>query len=255
MGEKKVVNRNIALSLGLLCIILAASVVGIVIYSSNTDYETSHTHTDLEYANLSAQLEAANENISSLNNQLSILQSELLGNGTHSNDLQTQVDVLTSQLIAINGSVKTIQDYYNSLMYVLNTDNHDLSVDLTTANTQIANLQNQISEFNAIGNLTVSKVWVNNQTVTQQAGSYSSWSESADYAGYVSIQVSSSTAPNTYANVTYSSHGVNYNTQINVGTKGTANFPILPTSNIIVAVGNGLSSGIAAETVTITYYY
>ncbi len=255
MGEKKVVTRTIAIALGLLCIILAASAAGIIIYSDNTDYVATHSNTDSEYASLSAQLEAANENISSINNQLYVLQSELLGNGTLSNDIQTMVDVLTSQLMSINGSIKTIQDYYNSLMYVYTTDNHDLAVELTTANTQIANLQNQISEFNAIGNLTVSKVWVNNQTVNQQAGSYSSWSESADYAGYVSIQVSSSTAPNTYANVTYSSHGVNYNTQINVGTNGTANFPILPTSNIIVAVGNGLSSGNATETVTITYYY
>jgi hypothetical protein len=255
MGEKKVVNRNIAIALGLLCIILAASTAGIVIYSGNTDYAATHSHTDSEYAALSAQLAAANENISNLNNQLSALQSENSSNGTQSTDLQTKVDVLTGQLTSINASIKTIQDYYNSLMYVLNTDNHDLSVELTNANTQIDNLQNQINEFNAIGNLTVSTVWVNNQTVSQQAGSYTTWSESADYAGYVSIQVFSSTAANTYSNVTYSSHGVNYNTQINVGANGTAFFPVLPSSNIIVAVGNGLSSGSATENVTITYYY
>jgi hypothetical protein len=255
MGEKKVVNRNIAIALGLLCIILAASTAGIVIYSGNTDYAATHSHTDSEYAALSAQLATANGNISRLNNQLSALQSENSSDSTQSTDLQTKVNVLTGQLTAINASIKTIQDYYNSLMYVINTENHDLAVELTTANNQINNLQNQISAFNAIGNLTVSTVWVNNQTVNQQAGSYTTWSESADYAGYVSIQIASSTSASTYANVTYSSHGVNYNTQINVGTNGTANFPTLPSSNIIVAVGNGLLSGSATENITITYYY
>lgn len=254
MGEKKVVNRNIAIALGLLCIILAASTTGIAIYSGNTDYAATHSHTDSEYAALSAQLAAANENISTLSNQLSTLQGELT-NGTQLSDLQTKVDVLTSQLISTNASIKTIQDYYNSLIYVYSTDSHDFSVELTTANNQIANLQNQISALNAIGNLTVSTVWVNNQTLSQQAGGFTTWSESADYAGYVSIQISSSTSANTYTNVTYSSHGINYNAQINVGTNGTANFPILPSSNIIVAVGNGLSSGSATENVTITYYY
>jgi peptidoglycan hydrolase CwlO-like protein len=254
MGEKKVVSRNIAFALGLLCIILAASTALITIYSGNTDYAATHSHTDAEYAALSAQLTAANENITSLNNQLSALQNEVSGNGTQSTDLQTKVDVLTSQLISINGSIKTIQDYYNSLIYVYTTDNHDLSVELTTANTQIANLQSQINTFNAISNLTVSTVWVNNQTVSQLAGSYTTWPESAIYAGYVSIQVSSTTS-STYANVTYSSLGVNYNTQTNVGANGTAYFPVLPSSNVTVAVGNGLQSGSETENVTITYFY
>jgi hypothetical protein len=90
--------------------------------------------------------------------------------------------------------------------------------------------------------------------VSQQAGSYTSWSRSASYAGYVSIQVSSSTS-NTYVNVMYSSYGVNYNSQTNVGTSGIAYFPILPSSNITIAVGNGLTVGNANETVTVTYYY
>jgi hypothetical protein len=259
MGEKKVVNRNIAIALGLLCIILAASTAGIAFYSGNTDnnYAASHTHTDSEYAALSTQLAAANENISSLNTQLSALQSEVANNSSNqtTTDLYARIDALTSQLIATNSSIKNIQDYYNSLIYVYSTDSHDFAVNLTTANSQIASLQDQISTFNSIGNLSVSTVWVNNQTVSQLAGSYTVWSEPASYAGYVSIQVSASTASVTYANVTYSSHGVNYNTQTNVGANGIAYFPVLPSSNIIVAVGNGLSSGSATENVTITYYY
>jgi hypothetical protein len=262
MGEQKVVNRNIAYALGLICIVLATATVGIAVYSGNTDnIGASNGHTDAEYSALAAQLAIANQNISSLTTQIAQLQNELANNtqtidpyNNQTRELYARIDALTSQLIATNGTVKTLQDYYNSLIYVYSTESHDLAVNLTTANNQIASLQNQIDAFNAIGNLTVSTVWVNNQTVTQAAGNFTVWSESASYAGYVTIQVSSSTS-STYANVTYSSHGVNYNTQTNVGTNGIAYFPVLPSSNIKVTVGNTLTSGTATENVTVTYYY
>jgi hypothetical protein len=257
MAEKKLVNRSIVFALGLLCSILVAITVGTSIYYTNMNgtYAATHTHANSEYASLVAQLSTANENISSLDKQLSALQNDLANKSTQATDLQTQVNTLTRQLNYENSTIKTIEDYYNSLIYVLNTKVHDTAIELTTANNQITSLQNQISILNDIGNLSVSTIWVNNQTISQPAGSYASWSKSASYAGYLSIQISSSTASTTFANVTYSSHGVNYNTQTNVGTSGIAYFPILPSSNITVAVGNGLTIGSATETVTITYYY
>jgi hypothetical protein len=165
------------------------------------------------------------------------------------------VNTLSSQLKYENSTIRTIEDYYNSLIYVLNTQVHDTAIELTTANTQITSLQNQINALNDIGNLSISTIWINNQTINQPAGSYTTFSKSASYAGYVSIQISSSTTSSTYANVTYSSHGVNYNSQTNVGISGIAYFPILPSPNIIIAVGNGLINGNATENVTVTYYY
>jgi predicted RNase H-like nuclease (RuvC/YqgF family) len=258
MGEKLV--RSIAIVLGVLCILLLGGTVGAVVYYNN--YASTHSHTDADYISLASQLATANENISSLNNQLSILQSELASNNTESTNLKAQIDALTSQLASANSQLEakdatqaTIDDYYNSLIYVLNTEVHDISSNLITANNQITSLQNQLDSLNAIANLTASVTWVNNQTVSQPAGSYTTWSKSASYAGYVSINVSSSTTSSTYANVIYSAYGVNYNVQTNVGTSGTAYFPVLPSSNITGGVGNGLSSGTATETVTIIYYY
>ena len=82
MGEKKVVNVNVAYALGVLCIILVGATVGVVIFTGNTDnnFADSHSHSDSEYAALTAQLAAANENISNLNTQLSSLQSEVTNN-------------------------------------------------------------------------------------------------------------------------------------------------------------------------------
>jgi hypothetical protein len=256
MAEKKLVNRNIVITIGLLSIILVAITVGTAIYYSNMNdtYAATHLHADSEYASLAAQLAAANENISSLNQKISTLQIDFANKSTQATGLQTQVNTLTSQLIYKNSTISTIEDYYNSLIYVLNTKVHDTAIELTNANNQITSLQNQITALNDIGNLSVSTIWINNQTISQPAGSYTTWTRSASYAGYVSIQVSSSTSI-TYANVTYSSHGVNYNSQTNIGSSGIAYFPILPSLNITVAVGNGLTYGNATENVTVIYYY
>jgi hypothetical protein len=256
MGEKKHVSRSTAIVLGVLCILLLAGMVGAVIYLNNAynNYRSTNTHTNSDYDSLNSQLAEANATILSLKSQLTTMQSELTNNSTQVTDLTKQIANLETQIANENKKIKTLTDYYNSLLYVVNTDNHDLAVELDTAKSQISILQNQVNALNAIGNLSVSTVWINNQTVSQQAGSYTTWSEPASYAGYISIQVSSNTS-STFANVTYSSHGVNYNTQTNVGISGIAYFPILPSSNITVAVGNGLTNGNATENVTVIYYY
>jgi hypothetical protein len=98
-------------------------------------------------------------------------------------------------------------------------------------------------------------VWVNDQTVSQPAGSYTYWIFSANYAGYVVVSVQSSTTSNTYVGVSWSSYGVNYKNTITVGVSGTAVFPVLPTSSVEVVVGNSNLFTGATETVSITYWY
>jgi hypothetical protein len=100
-------------------------------------------------------------------------------------------------------------------------------------------------------------VLVNSAIVSQPADSYTYWSFNTSnvwYAGYLSVNVSSSTSINTYVQVIYSVHGVNYDNTITVGASGTAVFPVLPAS-IEVRVGNTDLVNGATETVTITYYY
>jgi hypothetical protein len=87
-------------------------------------------------------------------------------------------------------------------------------------------------------------------------GSYTYWTFSASYAGYVSVYVQSSTSGATYVEVIYSAYGVSYDNQIGVGSGGySVTFPILPSSNIEIGVGNSNLINGATETVTITYYY
>lgn len=128
---------------------------------------------------------------------------------------------------------------------------------ISSLNSQVTSLQNQVNDLTNIVNLAKSTVWIDDQTISQPAGSYTYWTPafSASYAGYISVWVQSSTTTNTYVRVIYSAYGVNYDNQIGVGTGGTAVFPILPCSSVEIRVGNSnLLSG-ATETVTITYHY
>jgi len=125
---------------------------------------------------------------------------------------------------------------------------------ITYLNSQILTLTSQKNQFQDIVNLAKSTIWIKSQTVSQTANSYIYWTLSADYAGYVSVTIESSTSSKVYVRIIYSSHGVNYDNQITVGRSGTAVFPILPAS-IEIRVGNKNFLDGATETVTITYYY
>ena len=118
-------------------------------------------------------------------------------------------------------------------------------------------------------NLSKSVVWANQLSVSQSANSYSSLTFNATYAGYVSIYVESgeiwvfTDVPilievYAYVRVIYSAYGVHYDNQVNVGTAGTAVFPVLPCSNIEIRIGNintNLYGLDASERVTIVYHY
>lgn len=173
MSEKKVVNRNVAIGIGVLCIVLLVTMVGLVV----------------DYASL-------------LNNKDSQIA-----------DLQSQVK------------------FDNST----------------------------IDRLTAIVNLSNSTVWVNNESINQPAGNisntYTSWSYSVSYAGYVVVDVLSSSNSNTYVELEYSWNGVDYDNTVNVGSGGSAWFPVLPANNICVRVINNNFFASASETVTITYWY
>jgi hypothetical protein len=129
---------------------------------------------------------------------------------------------------------------------------------------QISSYQNQVNNLTNTLDLSESTVWVNNQTISQAAYRYTFWTYSINNAGYVSVNVQSSTTNNTYVTVNWYLDGILYYNNVTVGTSGRAVFPVLPTlpygelsgSNyILIKVGNTNKVGNATETVSITYYY
>jgi hypothetical protein len=190
MSEKKVIDRNVAIALGIICIILAVGLVGAIMSYSST-------------------ISGKDSTMATLNSQISSL------------------------------------------------------------NSQKTSLQNQVDDLNNVTHLSKSEIWVNNETISQPANSYWSFStNNATYAGYVVVWVQNSTTIQTYVRLFYSTYvttrvvnghayptPVLYENRIDVGFDGTAVFPVLPYSDINIRVGNTDLDNGATEIVTITYYY
>jgi hypothetical protein len=84
--EKKVVSRTVAISLGIICIVLAVGLVGAI-----TDYSSIINGKSNTISSLNAQLTDRDSQISSLNNDKTSLQNQV-------SDLQTQASNLTNIL-------------------------------------------------------------------------------------------------------------------------------------------------------------
>mgnify|MGYP001569533870 CR=1 FL=1 len=157
--------------------------------------------------------------------------------------------------ISAQNSYDNLQNQNNQLQAWLDGNESALYQAQNWLNGNVTNLQSQVNNLTSIVNLANSTVWLNDQTISQPHGSSTSWTESANYAGYVSIFVLSSTTNMTYARVLYSVDGVNYDNTVGVGASGIVYFPVLPSSSITTEVGNNNAVVGATETVTITYYY
>jgi len=156
------------------------------------------------------------------------------------------VGVFTYYTMTLNNKNSVYDDYVS---------NHSHSnSDYDSLNSQKTNLQDQVNDLTSTLNLAKSETWVTSQTVSQPAGSYNFWTHSTTYAGYVTVNVESSTTDKTYIEVLWSAHGINYDNRISVGVSGTGVFPVLP-SSVEVRVGNSNFMNGATETVTITCHY
>ena len=208
---QKVVNRRVALVLGMICILLVAALVAVTVV-----YKPMQSNSALE-----AQLAEKDDTIAQLNNRTIALQKQL-----------ANYVMLFSQYSNESGTDVTV----------------------TELNAQIASLNAQIEVLNNYLNLNASGLLLNNLAVSQGANAYTTvWNELLDIAGYVTVDVQSST--NTaYVEVRYSAFGVNYDENQTVGISGTAAFPVLP-GTIEIRIGNTDTSGTVTGTVTATYHF
>jgi len=72
MSEKKVVGRNVAIALGIICIVLAVGLVGAI-----ANYTSIISGKDSTIATLNSQMTEKDNTISSLNSQINSLNSEI----------------------------------------------------------------------------------------------------------------------------------------------------------------------------------
>jgi len=231
-SKKRVVGINTAIAL-IIVVVLLAAVLGYSMYYYTAEINSKNN----TLSSTNNELNSKNSTIQSLNLQINTLNSEI-------SSLNNQITNLKAQLNTSNGTIQSL----NSEISSLNNQITNLKAQLNTSNGTIANLQEILS-------LSGTTVEINSQTISQPAGYYTYWTLSIPYAGYIVVEVLSSTSTNTYAIVSWSSYGVNYSDSVTVGSSGTVNFPVLPSSNVVVGVGNSDLIIGATETVTILYYY
>jgi tRNA(His) 5'-end guanylyltransferase len=164
--------------------------------------------------------------------------------------LESQLAEKDAKIASLNSSVTTLQSLVARYVQYFNENSSgtsDLDAQINALNAQIDELNNYLA-------LNASGVMLNNEAVSQAANNYTSFQFDLQYAGYVSVNVQSSTSSTTYVEVLYSAFGINYDENKTVGTSGTAAFPVLP-ATIEIRVGNTESSGTITGTVTAIYYY
>jgi len=168
---------------------------------------------------------------------------------------QGAINSLNSQVATQNATITSQSQQISALQNSLS----QIGNDQTDKDAQIADLNSQLQELTTYYNnlllLNASGILVLNQGVSLPAsGNSSIWNDYLDYAGYVVVQVQSS-SNTTFANVVYSTnYGVNFNEVVVVGTSGSAVFPVLP-GLIDVRVGNTEPTDTVSATVAAIYHY
>jgi hypothetical protein len=227
MSEKKMVSRNVAIALGIICILLVA----VIAYFSITGISAQNSYNNLQ--NQNKQLQTwLDGNISSFETQVSSLNANIT-------NLETW----------LSGNITAYNNYSDEHSHT-NVEYQNLTTTIVNLEQQTTNLQNILDSDQSI-------VEVNNVTVSQAPDNYTSWYLYATWAGYISIKISNANVSLYYANLVYSFHGVyQYNARpLDFGPSDTVNFLVPSFSYLYITVGNNNPVDVATETVTITYYY
>jgi cell division protein FtsB len=164
-----------------------------------------------------------------------------------------QVSTLNAQIAEKDQTIAALNLQITSLQNN-GTSQSANAAQVTTLQTEIASLQAEIADLSNVLYLNATGVLVNSQAFTQEPyTNVTIWdgSQPLQYAGYVTVQLQSSSNL-TYAEVLYNSFGVAYDNVVTLGN-GTASFPVLP-SNAVIVLGNN-DNVTATGTVTALYHY
>jgi dsDNA-specific endonuclease/ATPase MutS2 len=177
------------------------------------------------------------------------------------NNLNSQITEKNTEIADLNSEISTLNSQVSSLQ-ASEAQNEGIIQQL---NSSVQNLRELINNLNAQieGNLNIiymnaSGYLLEPTTFTQDANSSTIlplYADMLEYPGVVKVEAQS-TSNTTYAQVVYSSYGVNYNQNITVGSSGTAYFPVLP-GGVAVSIGNTEPTGSDPidTTVSVVYLY
>jgi hypothetical protein len=211
---KKMVSRNVAIALGIICVMLIA-ILGAVIFFTDTSWQNRFNDLNSSYNNYMSTHSHTNYGYDSLQSQF--------------NNLSNSFNGLNATYYQLSMNASSLQNQVNSLNNSLN-----LNESLLLWNYTIYNPPKTVQEYYS---------WPQDY----------SW---PNYAGYVSVQVISDNN-STYVEVGWEAYGINYDSQVLVGTNGTAIFPILPLwgNPLVIYIGNTDAPNGAHITFTALYFY
>jgi flagellar basal body-associated protein FliL len=171
-----------------------------------------------------------------------------LANG-NSADLKAQLAVKDSTINSLQANNTALQ---SQLSQIPNTSVY--TDQIASLNQQLADLNDQVSSYYNIALMNASGVLFSQQPITQDANATTqAFGDSIYYAGYVVIQATA-TANTTFAEVTYTYAGTNFDYNQTIGTSGSAVFPVLP-GTLLINIGNTNQTTANTITATATYYY
>jgi hypothetical protein len=127
--------------------------------------------------------------------------------------------------------------------------------EISSLRNEKANMQNNLTGLNDIVALAKSEQWFTNDTLTIMPNSDFTILHPINYAGYISVQIESSTTNRTYVQAYYNSHELNYSNRVTVGLGETVFFPVLPSQDLEIIFGRTHSEEQANITVTVVYHY
>jgi DNA-binding transcriptional ArsR family regulator len=218
---KKVVGRSVAIALGIICILLIASLGGALVY-----YTMIIHNKENELGSANNTINQLNTNATNLQNQDKQLQTWLDGNLT----------LISQTRMWLSGNVTAynqLQDEVSSI-HIWGTKNSTVWVNNET--------------YPRYEGPTIME---NNETVyfIQLAG----WGFWVPSAGYVLVLFSSNST-STRVEVRYDSNGTFNTLWFDVGSSGIIVFPVSPSTSYSILLYNPVGET-SAFTATITYYY
>jgi hypothetical protein len=143
----------------------------------------------------------------------------------------------------------------------LSTENASLHSQFTSLNTTHqayvdthSHTDTEVDELNKIINLEKSEVLQDNLTFIQNPSDTVTFQYAKQYAGYLEVRVNS-TSITTFVTVQYDAFEFSFDETQVVGRGGLAVFPLLPSDEIEVIIGNNNFMQDATITIHITYHY
>jgi len=262
-GSQKVVGRNVAIVLGIICIILGGLLGGSIynytsiISSKDSQIGTLMNQSDRLKSNLEGNITYYSSQIASLQAKISDLQNQMVQKETQIIGLQNQISEKDKTIAEMNTEISNLKIQITNLQSQTATLQDQISQkdkQISSLNDRIVLLESQIRELQDIVQLRKTVTLEQSAIINLPANSGQTAYYSTPYAGYIRIDFTA-TGP-VYFWIGSSYTGTYYSRYPSTDTVTSGSFlvPVFPGTTYVYIYHPALLIG-ATVTLTITYIY